>query len=303
MSTTTSVHVYDNGSAANYKNWGKYISDALTAAGWTYGSDSGQILQDWSDNPAVPGTNTYKYQIWKMADSLQGSFPVVVKVEFGNSNGGSNNPSVRITVGTGSNGSGTITGSAIIGPTTCVTDNTTAGTGATTYDCYSSGTTGRIGLLMWRNAATSIPMFFGMERTLDSTGTANSDGVTLLTVGATDNNGYARQQTLTLNPSVALASQYKVGLTLGSCFQTGFSSDTLTTNVAISPVFPDYGKFGNPHSIAGRAGITDVVENTTISTTLYGSGLTYLVTFNGTGFSAFNSIKQSGASAFLMRYD
>ena len=308
MSTTNSQVPFDNGSAANFKAWGSFISAAFTNAGWTQTSDSGQVV--WSSNPSVPAASTYLYQIWQPADSLQSTNPYVVKVEFGNNGGGTNYPSIRLTIGVSTNGSGTITGAAILGPLYVNANNSQiAGAGATTYNCYSSGDTGRIGILMWREAGTTtIPEFFGIERTLNSSGAAISDGVTLLTVGGgNNNNAFCQQRTLMLSPSVALANAYGFPLVLGvfgnsSAFPAGYTSDALGSSVPISPVFPNYGKFGNPMTIAARACPSDIVEAATITTTLYGATRTFLCTKNGVGFTYFGAGTNNN-SAFLMRYD
>lgn len=300
------VHVYDASSVANFTDWGLFISTALSTAGWTQTSDTGQV--NWSTIGSVPGSNAYVYELWHPTDGLQSTNPYVIKVQYGNS-GGTNNPNVRITVGTGSDGSGNITGSAIVGPMSVFQGTPIAGTGAPTFDCYWSGDTGRFGVMMWRNASSvNIPMFFGLERTLDASGTAISDGVTILTVGGTQSNGWTRQQTLTLVPSIAAGLIYNSPLVLGvpdiGFGTVGVYSNVLGINVAISMVFPCYGKFGNPMTIAGSAGISDVTENVTFTTSLYSATRTLLPTFGGNGFSSFASgLVNTGRKAFLMRYD
>lgn len=97
----------DHTSAATFRAYGLAISNAIAAAGWVKTADTGQI--DWA-TVANPGTNTVAgYEIWRMADSLQATRPVFMKVEYGrNQQGG---PGIWLTVGTATDGAGTLSAS------------------------------------------------------------------------------------------------------------------------------------------------------------------------------------------------
>lgn len=74
------------------------------AAGWTKTSDTGQINNTTVTKPG--GSNTSQgYEIYRNSSS-----DIYFKIEYGSGNGGATCPGIWLTPGTGSNGSGTITG-------------------------------------------------------------------------------------------------------------------------------------------------------------------------------------------------
>lgn len=99
---------------ALFRSWGTMMSSALSGIGLVQTSDTGQI--NWS-TATWPGTNTTAagYEVWRFDDSLQSSAPIFMKIEYGR--GVVNTGSVfmfRVSVASGSNGSGTLTGAATI---------------------------------------------------------------------------------------------------------------------------------------------------------------------------------------------
>lgn len=68
-------------------------------------------------------------------------------------------------------------------------------------------------------------------------------------------------------------------------------------NIALSPVFPSYGQFGNPMTAAGSARAADVVDGSTYLSSLYGNPVTYMASKSTPNFGPNN------ASALLMRYE
>ena len=111
MTTTTWSAQAVQTTDAEFRAWGKAISDALTAIGLTKTSDSGQI--DWSTVAKPAGTQASQgYEVWSMADSAQSTCPILVKIEYGSA-ATATAPQVWLTVGTSSNGSGTISGTSI----------------------------------------------------------------------------------------------------------------------------------------------------------------------------------------------
>ncbi len=103
------------------------LSDALTAMGLPKTSDTGQI--DWA-TVTYPGDGVVTaYEIRRFADSAQGTWPVYIKIFYYFSSGTVRYPGVRITVGTGSNGSGDLTGDVGLTVQANLTINTVAWTG------------------------------------------------------------------------------------------------------------------------------------------------------------------------------
>jgi hypothetical protein len=99
----------DNSTLANYLAWAKGIADALkTLPGLAQSADTGQI--NWASVAAVPGVNAYSgYEIYRLNDSLDATAPVFIKIEYG-TGASVNQPALRISVSTATNGAGTLTG-------------------------------------------------------------------------------------------------------------------------------------------------------------------------------------------------
>lgn len=93
---------------AAWNLWCQTIYDCITAAGWVNTADTGST--------ALPVAQTYPissgffaWWVFRMDDTEQGTAPIFIKVELGR--GSSTNATrVAFTTGTGTNGSGTITG-------------------------------------------------------------------------------------------------------------------------------------------------------------------------------------------------
>lgn len=87
----------------------KAFSDMLTALGFPKTADTGQV--DWA-TASLTGSNTYThYEIRRFDDEHQATKPVFMKISYGRLTASSvNYPQVQITLGTGSNGSGELTG-------------------------------------------------------------------------------------------------------------------------------------------------------------------------------------------------
>lgn len=93
---------------AAFRLWGSSISTMISDMGFVKTSDTGQV--DW-ETVALPTTfgAIWCYEVWRFNDSLQGTTPIFFKIGYGR---GSNNGTVLLSIegGSGSNGSGTITG-------------------------------------------------------------------------------------------------------------------------------------------------------------------------------------------------
>lgn len=250
----------------------------VTTFGWVEKADTGRT--DWSTNPACPSAGTYLWNIYGPNDALQtGSTIYYVKVEVGKATG-TTNPKVRVQIGTGTDGSGTLTG--VTSTQRTLPSYGAADFGTTLLECYASGDTGRIGLL-WFKAATNGTWFFGIERTLDSDGTPNSDGVTLC------NSNYQLSQMQTILFGVGAAPTF---------IQQGMPNSTGAYNgsIAVTPAFPMYGRLANPMTVAGAIYPTDIAECAILQCTLYGVTRRYLCSADNVAAGPYNS-------KLMMRYD
>ena len=94
------------GAVADFRLWVTNYRAALTAAGFVRTSDTGQIDPT---TVALPTSQTVGgYEIWRFNDAAQATYPIFFKLEYGMGYT-SGTPGFWLTVGTGSNGAGTIT--------------------------------------------------------------------------------------------------------------------------------------------------------------------------------------------------
>lgn len=97
-------------SDARFRDWGGSISAGLAAVGLTKTADSGQI--NWATATFPVSNNTDAgYEVWRFNDPDQADKPVYFALHYGR--GSSSTPRFRVTLGTGSDGNGTITGATI----------------------------------------------------------------------------------------------------------------------------------------------------------------------------------------------
>jgi hypothetical protein len=298
MSTAQLQIIFDNSTTANFRTWGSAVSAQLTSCGWTKTSDTGQI--DWTTVVPAGGGGIAGYEIRQPAsDPLQtGATVYYLKIEYGTrSISGNAAPLLRLSIGTATNGAGTFTGI-----TTATVTNTTnnSGQGLVPFECDFSWDNSRLGVLLWRNVgglAANAPVFFGCERTKNTDGTDNSEGATLVCAYGGASFQTNLQQTLVFG----IGASIQTNLSAISSTPVAGAGTTLAfaNNIPVSPLFPVYGKFGNPLTIAGIVQNADAVEGALITTTLYGSTRTYLTSKYISG-----GTNQGGAAtAVIMRYD
>lgn len=304
MSTQNSLLVRDNSTLANFKSWASTISAFFATAGWVQSSDTGQVV--WGSIASVPAANAYVYEIWKPGDALTTFY---LKIEYGTGTSSSNtNPRIRVSIGTTTNGAGTLTGFVTtlqLNPQTDVTVSSTV----TTFNCYFSGDTSRIGVLMWRDdAANAGPVFFGVQRSLNSSGAATSSYVTLLSLGH-GASGAAWQQTVVFGVGIAnlLCNPGTSGTGGFNVLKSAIlSSDNFNGNLSISPAFPDVGYFDNPMDIIAVGCLNDFTEGSSYTIAAgnmpYGVSHIYLAG-KGNPLYLAGWGGSSNNCCFLMRYD
>lgn len=271
--TSTQYLICDNSSDANFRSWGSAISAAIAAMGWTQSGDTGQV--NWTTVTA-PAAGSFVYEIWQPAD---GGTTFYFKIEYGSNSSTPKGPRMRVSIGTTTNGSGTLTG--IVTSLSEPTATTGAGQGSSIFDCYFSGDTDRLSMILWRSlgATGCTTLFFGVERTKNTDGTNSTDGVTLLWgCDTTINTGH---QTLVFGVAAAgiVGGASNRGFAVIS--EANLGSDlAFNNNVPMSPVFPLYGKWGNPMTTFGVVPGGDVGEGCLFATSLYGATRTYVATAN-----------------------
>lgn len=302
MATLTGTHVCDNSTLAHFKDWAQSISTAFSTFGWTQTTDTGQV--NWTTIASVPAASNYVYEIWQAADTQASTTPIFIKVEYGSGSSGATRPSLRITVGTSSNGSGTITGS-IISSAPWYPGGTSGGApaqGSTLFNCYYSGDAGEIRIYMWSSTSLTLGTVFAIERSKDSSGNKTTDYFTVITVD--DLNFNANQQSILTSGLIGNLDGGLVALASTSGNSTGAFNGT----VCAFPAFPIIGKVGNPMLGLMTAIASDVTYQTVVTVaSMYGGTHTYITFKSVTGGALPSCIGQrSGtgvAMALLMRYE
>jgi hypothetical protein len=285
----------DTTTLANFKNWAFAISARFSAFGWVQTSDTGQV--NWGSLASVPASGSWVYEIWRPNDALQtGASQYFLKIQYGQNS--SYGPELRLSLGTGTTGAGLLSGMM----TAVFIINsyyTVVNSGSITYECDFSGDTGRMGALMWRSHTLPACMWFAIERTCNTDGAYNADGVTLF-AGSHITGSSNGQQTLTFSygPALQYAGCYNTITWIGNSYGSSLASEVFapTSSVPIAPFYPSYGKYGNPCTVAGSCPNGDAGEGALVQTTLYGASRTYIATHPNSAVALLNR-------KLLIRYD
>lgn len=176
MATAVWSTVLDHSSTAGFDAWASELFTQLTtvnASQLTQTADTGQLA-----TPVVaarPATNTAAgYWIFKWTDGS--STDLYFKIEVGTGSAAAA-PMIWITVGTGSNGSGTLTGSVTTRSQCCANSapNSTA-TNYTSYLCCATGAFSLAWKTLARGASSAGMGFFSTAHSVDDNGAVNNDG-------------------------------------------------------------------------------------------------------------------------------
>lgn len=264
-SFTATPSNWTNSSDANFRSWGSYIATRLLAVGHVKTGDTGQI--DWATVTAPASANVYQgYEIWRFDDSLQASAPVYIKIEYGSSSAAAN-PAIRVQFGSGSNGSGSLTGTLstqyISGCTAVATAVSVVGSGGTARFCMIGGFT----------TAGGYGMQFGWERSKDAAGNDTVEAV----LGMFSGLASAVASTTKFWPvwSTTLGDQ---GLTTAHAAPALFppgSTGAFGAQVVVAPVLHYKGIFMNPGLNFLGYYTENIAVNGTPSIYMYGSSHTY----------------------------
>lgn len=170
----------------DYRAWGSGISAQLAAVGLVQTANTGQINWATATRPGSLGTSA-GYEIWRFNDALQATLPIYIKVDY-SVGSALNVPRLIITVGTNTNGAGTITGQA----GTTFTSTVTGKTAGVTLPSYCSHTAGQFALVTNLDSnSINHHILVLVERSHDSSGTPTADAI--ITAFATGNSTAIKQ--------------------------------------------------------------------------------------------------------------
>jgi hypothetical protein len=182
---------------------------------------------------------------------------------------------MQVTPGTGSNGTGTISGSGTSTP--WVLSGFTTNEGATTYASYFSGDSGGFRMFLWQSVSINSGTMFGLCRSVDSSGAKTADYFSAMAASAAASaNIFYQAFSVSAGNGPLLTNSYAWPIGASSLASGNYGGVT-----ASEPVFPLVAPgavFGNPmlDFVAIKAG--DTADGATITVTQDYSGThTYIV--------------------------
>ena len=181
MPNTIVPNVINHSTDAGFRTWVQEIITILvTTLGLTQTNDTGQINTSTVVHPA--NSTSGGYIILAFNDSLQATAPIYIKLEFG-TGGNSATPQMWITIGTGTNGAGTLNG--VVSARSAVANGITplASTSFITRACYSAAN--GVLWLTWKHGANNnanVPLggFLIYRSNNQSTGAPTGEAVSII---------------------------------------------------------------------------------------------------------------------------
>lgn len=287
MSKATFSVAPSNASDANFRVWGKALSDALQAIGCIKTADTGQI--DWATVARAAISSYAGYEIRQLpAGTLQTACPVYLKIEFG---AGTTQTycALRITVGRATDGAGNLTG--IVSSQIVLANGSTS---TTATDSYVSCDANYMCWALWTGSASSIINIFYVARPRDASGTALGTGVNL--VGQCSSAGYS--QWFPLAGSALPASP----MTSFCCAAPKVGTGTYGSTLGVFPIFSYQGYAAHPDGVGIGYFTGDIATGGTIvSVEIFGANHDFVTAgvSNATGLLAGNT----ATSSIMVRYE
>jgi hypothetical protein len=173
-----------NSTTTLLRAWIQFFHDLLiTTGGWVDPGDTGQLT---IASAAVPGGANTKigFRIYRMADTLQATAPCFIRIDYG-SGAAANTPGMWITIGTGTNGAGTITGVLFNGGGAASPQASPGLNDTTACNSYGSSDTNRFQFLGFVRASGNNTFILTLERTKDASTGADTALGFLLAYGDT----------------------------------------------------------------------------------------------------------------------
>jgi hypothetical protein len=279
---------FSNGAPTDavFRAWGVLFNAKLALAGLVQTADTGQI--NWTTVSTAVINTAAGYEIWRFNDTLQATAPVFLKIEYG-SGAATTGPSIWLTVGSGSDGAGNLTGIK------STRQQFTCATGAA-CTCYVSGDTNRF-VLAVPNTAVSTSFLVSFERTVDAAGAVTNEGVLLAGNAPTPGTTWAQQMwNCTLGPMTA-SWESSIGVLTPILAPFGTSG----SQIAVYPVFHTKGVYLNPGlNLLGYFAAT-IGAASPITFSYYGVNHTFMP-LAAVSFTSFSRNTNTGASP-MMRYE
>lgn len=158
---------------AEFRAVSQFIANTMETGGIIKTSDTGQVNLTTMTFPGANNTAA-GYEIRRFSDSLQATAPVFMKIEYARG-GGANFFDIFLTLGTGSDGAGNITGIKYSRTQLNIMANFTS------LPCLISAGASWVIFMLGTNNSATAPGVFSLERAKTSTGADSNRGLYLLT--------------------------------------------------------------------------------------------------------------------------
>jgi len=275
------------------------IADGTAYVGVTTNNGSNDFVQDSEGNswicianittatpavqPKLQPTNwrSYNFEIWRTNGASHAATPIYVKFVYWNST--TSTPRLNIAIGTGSNGSGSVsgllfnTGGSPAEVNALGSDTVARGTTAF-YESSFSGDADNLRMLLWRNSPSAAgPVMLVIDRAKDTVG---SDLDTYVYVWMNYSNGTLKQQLMFKSKAGALQPPTPDTGPLWAMMPTT-ATYAYGGQVPVFLVHPLPGYVANPTSAVVLMKSGDFAEGMLVNVMLYGGSHPFLMTKNG----------------------
>lgn len=242
---------------SHLRGWAQWVEDLLvTTGGWTVTSDTGQTAISSLTAPSTALT-TAGYRVYSMSDGGQA---MKMKVEFGTGTSATY-PCIWVTIGSGSDGAGTLTG--VIFNRTYI--QASAGTTTNQGPAYGSAATNRACFCLWATA-TTYSMWFLVERTRDANGNGDATGI----IVAWGSNQTHYSQYCPFSGPIVGTPESGLHVLLSTN-----DPSSVNGNFGIAIPFPMYGFAQRPGISCAVANSNDVSALSQVTISVYGTNRTY----------------------------
>lgn len=271
-------------SDATFRAWVSELLGYMIGVGMSYTADTGQINTATVARPAANASAGYA--IFNLFSGL-----LYMKLEFG-CGGSQTYPQMWITVGTGTDGAGTITGTMSTRTVVGMASAPTLGTNYRSRICYNE-TYGVFWVMNKRNGSTGTFLFCGVATSVDSSGVPTAKGFQVYTRRSSGANQNYTQSVNVLGSVTYAASLY---------FSMIYGDRSTTADGSNFHPFKHYAVFPNGEPLSQFLTVinADIAEDVTFQCTPVGTTpLTYLTT-GDTGWAQASSLANNSLAALYM---
>lgn len=286
---------------AEFQVWVNAMHAVIAASGMVQTSDSGQITIPYTGVKPNAVNVVAGYEIWRMADAQQANYPVFIKLEYGSSASDAGSIGMYVTIGTGSNGSGTITGILLARTKLARNGTATAGTLENVathgpgYFCFATG------------LGSNFTTYFALQRHLDASGNP-TDNAIFVFFSSQANTVWA---TLMKQPGGLLINRSSsessgVGPPVLFCPDNTNLREVISLNgeVPLYPFEPFLGRRQSPLLGACVVHDRDVGAGVVFTATMYGATKTWRrVSESGNAYTRGTNTSNGGLAALALRWE